>query len=226
MTDAYAAGDEWAVGNAYSIMSGLGKTLTDADLARLERLSESGYPWAFGVLASQRMPRLSDDQGANLSPQEQTKALVEAHEIALKGVLRGDNIAVLAANRIGEELYKKSQGLVELAEVLSTPDPMAFVSSHPKEMESAHFAWRTMTIPALADVDDGTLRLMKSAAIACSGGVPSRWKELCEVRAVADHYVCMRPFSTYLDEGVWESSSAYRTCRLLRLHVQASALYY
>jgi hypothetical protein len=226
MTEAYAAGDELAIGIGYGVMSGLGERLTDADLARLQRLSEADYPWAFAILASQSILRLSDDQGAHLSQEEHTRALLQAHETALKGVLRGDGTAALGANRIGEQLYKKSPGLEELAEVLSAPDPLAFVSSHPAEMRAAYLAWQTGTMPALTNVDQETLQLIETAKSVCSGRIPSKWKELCEVRAVADHYFCMRPFGAYMAEEAWQKSSAYQTCRVLRLRVLASAPYY
>jgi hypothetical protein len=219
--EAYAAGDELAVGAGYVAMIGQSHTLTDADIARVERLSESGYPWAFGILASQSILRFSSDPGAR-----QAKALLEAYETARKGVLRGDGVAAVAASRISEELNMKSPGIEDLAEILNARDPLAFVSSHSAEMHSAHLAWQTGTMPALANVDQGTLGLIKTSTTVCSGRIPSEWKELCEMRAVVDHYVCMRPFSTYMADGAWQTSSAYQTCRVLRLRMRASAPYY
>jgi hypothetical protein len=223
MTKAYAAEDEWGLGIGYGILSGRGKVLSDADLGRVERLSEQGYPWAYGILASQQMLRISDVENS-LTPKARATALINAHNIALQGMLRGDSVAVREMNLIGKELYRESKGLANLADVLSAPEPLAFASSHPKEMESAYLAWQTT--PLFEKVDGETLRLMKISATVCSGSIPSKWKQLCEVRAVADHYVCMQPFGSYMADGAWVNSSAYRTCRTLRLRVQSSAPYY
>jgi hypothetical protein len=223
IADAYAAEDEWGVGMGLTTLTGRQERLSDAALARLEQLAEDGFPWAYGILAYQRMLRISDHR-ASSPPEQQMAAIMEAHNAALKGTLRGDSIAVLVMNHIAKELDAESKASDYLIEVLNAADPLTFVSSHPKEMQQAHVSWQATTV--FHKVDDETLRLMKMSANVCSSRIPSQWKELCEVRAVGDHYVCMRPFGAYMDESAWMSSSAYRTCRLLRLRVLASAPYY
>ncbi len=223
MTKAYAAEDEWGLGLSIGVLSARGERLSDVAIARVERLARDGFPLVYGVIAAQQMYRISDDR-ASYSLDEQTKALLEARGIALQGLLRGDSIAVLAVNRINKEFDAESSGLANLADALSAPDPLAFVSSHPKEIQSAYSAWQTA--PLREETDEETLRLMKTSVSVCSGRVPSKWKEMCEVRAITDHYICMQPFSSYMDEGAWISSSAYRECRVLRLRVRAAAPYY
>jgi hypothetical protein len=223
MADAYAAEDEWGVGLGLATLTGRQERLSDVALARLEQLAEDGFPWAYGILAYQRMFRIADKRASSPSEQ-QIAAIMEAHNVALKGMLRGDGIAVLAMDRIAKEFDVDRGAPNHLLDVLSAADPLAFISSHPKEMQSAHVAWRT--VPVFWTIDEETLRLVKISANVCSSSIPSKWHKLCEVRAVVDHYVCMQPFGSYMSESVWMGTSAYRTCRLLRLRVVASAPYY
>jgi hypothetical protein len=223
VTMAHEADDDWALGFTSASMNARGERLSDAAIARVERLARDGFPLAYSILAAQEMFRISDNR-TSYSFEEQAEGLLRARVTAVKGMLRGDSIAVLVANRLNKEFDAESKGFANLADVLNAADPLAFVASHPEETDSAHVAWETT--PVFETIDQDTLRLVKVSANACSGSIPSKWKKLCEVRAVVDHYVCMQPFGAYMSESVWMSSSAYRTCRLLRLRVLASAPYY
>jgi hypothetical protein len=223
ITEAYAADDDWGIGLGIGILSGRGERLSDVAIARIDRLARDGFPLAYGILATQEMYRISDNR-ASYSLEEQTGALIKARGIAMKGMLRGDSIAVRAANRINKEFDAENSGLADLADALSAPDPIAFVSSHPNQMQYAHLAWRAIRV--FEGTDEEALPLLRKSVTVCSGSIPSKWWEMCEVRAVVDHFVCMEPFRRYIDESAWMSSSAYRTCRLLRLRVYAAAPYY
>jgi hypothetical protein len=168
VTDAYAAEDEWGLGMVLGVWR---ERLSDDALARVERLAEDGYPWAYSILAYQRMARISDNRDS-YSADQQAAALAEARDIALKGVLRGDSAAVVAVNRIDREFDAEGKGLARLADVLGASDPLAFVASHPEEMESAYVTWRA--IPVFETIDGETLRLVKISATACSGSIPSK----------------------------------------------------
>lgn len=223
ITKAYSAEDVWGLGIAYRWMSAKGARFPEYDLARVRRLADSGFPLAFGILAGQAFYRVVDNQNT-LSAEEEAHELQKTHELALEGVVRGDTIAVLAALEVEKKFNVSSRALTEIYETLTAPDPVAFSSSDSESMHATYIAWQSLFV--FYDFDSNLKRLAKQASVECSSSIASDLKELCEIRAIADHYVCMNPFASFVDEGEWFASSAYATCRQLRLRGQPADPFY
>jgi hypothetical protein len=223
ITKAYRAEDVWGLGIAYRRMSAQGLRFPDYDLARVKRLADSGFPLAFGILAGQALYRIVDNQNA-LSTEEQAHELQKTHELALEGVIRGDTIAVLAALEVEKKFDVSSRTLTGIYDALTAPDPVAFSSSNSERMHATYVSWQSLFV--FYELDNGLKRLAKEASVECSSSIASDLKELCEIRAIADHYVCMNPFASFVDAEEWFASSAYATCRQLRLRGQPADPFY
>ncbi|MEZ5830798.1 MAG: hypothetical protein R3D05_06425 [Dongiaceae bacterium] len=229
ITDAYAIGDEWAIGYGLRLFSAQGNRLSPEAITRIKQLSVSGFPFAYGILAAQELYRISDS-GDQLPPDKEAADLLNVHYLALQGIIRGDEIALMAEQRVEKEFDVRPGGWDALRDALSAPDPLGFAISNPKRMEAAHLQWRSIMSldaldPSLGPVVELLKPIVNGAQRACTG-FPSKIERLCDIRAVVDHAICMKPFGSYMDPEKWAASSAYRTCRLLRLRSRPATLYY
>lgn len=221
MTLAYEKADTWGLWRGYSFLSASGTRLSEQDIHRVELLADGGFPLAFGILAVQTMYRIADEQ------QQDTVALeswAEARALAVRGTIRGDSIAAIALLRIDQEVGIKSRGLDSLVDALSAQDPIGFNSFNSEEMAAAYFAWQR--IFGLNQLDGAVPPKRDERIAVCDRGPLRAVRAMCEVRSIVDDYVCVEPFESYVGVEAWRKSSAYLTCRLIRLRHPVDQLYY
>jgi len=225
---AAASGDPWAMWSIYALRTVKGERLQPAVTSRVEQLEQQGFPLADNILAGQDLFRTLDNI-KNLSPEEQAGAVERALNIAARGVVQGDFAALYQYRSLSKHLGLDRGGelsveLDYLSEFLSPSRHITPETSNPTEVRKAYSAWRLTK--TFAQLDESFDARLKSAVNACLHEPLSHFSEICEIRSMIDHYVCMDPFAAILGSDQWSQSPAYTSCRVRRLNDPLTSPYY
>jgi hypothetical protein len=222
------SGDPWAIWAIYSLKTASGERLQPAVTSRIEHIEQQGFPLADSILAGQDLFRTLDNI-KNLTAEEQASAVERALNIAARGVVQGDFVALYQYRSLSKRLGldrggELSDELDYLSEFLSPSRRVTPETSNPSQIHKAHSAWGLTKI--FGQFDASFDSRLTTAMKACLRDPLIRFSEICEIRSMIDHYVCMEPFAAILGSDQWSQSPAYASCRGRRLHDALTSPYY